>query len=105
MKDQVTFAILALLLEAQPILASELCARHENSIYCRNGERREVCAQGGYVVWADSRAPISLRDANLLSVDGPLPEPSCRCWDLNQHCVASGRIDCAAVYFRCNTER
>jgi len=96
--------LLMMLLGATPVAAASLlCEKSAESRYCHNGQRREVCTQGGYIVWADTRVPIIVAESNMLAVDGPLPSPSCQCWDINQRCLASSRTDCQTAFLRCNT--
>jgi hypothetical protein len=54
------------------------CERPQaDQLYCRDGKRRPVCSQGGYLVWTDSRAAISQSEFAYLVADGPLPTPAC----------------------------
>jgi hypothetical protein len=45
--------------------------------YCHNGERRPICVEGGRLVWADTREPVSNGEFSFLASDGPVLKPRC----------------------------
>jgi hypothetical protein len=73
-----------------------------DTMYCKNGKRREVCAAPSGLLWADTRAPVLRGQFTYLTMDGPIPSPHCGCIDATRMCESSGRTDCAQIMPQCN---
>jgi hypothetical protein len=72
-----------------------------DSLYCKNGKRREVCSQAGTLVWADTRTPVLRAQFTFLTMDGPIVTPHCGCIDALRACEAAGR-DCSDLTLECS---